>query len=199
MQQAPQGNPYEFITNPGQPPKSPLLGGSTKSRIFIVVGAIFLLLILFGIASTILSSGKNASTVALKNVIAEQEELIRISDIGFKDALGTEARGYAITVSLTMKTSQQELTERLTATKAKMNAIDLKAKNNPKTDEALTAAQASNRYDEALTEALNDNLSKYMKDLKSTYNSTGSEKTKAALNKAYDNAAILLKTTTKTE
>lgn len=199
MQQIPQGNPYDFITNPGPPPKKPLLGGSTKSRVIIVIGGIFLLFVIFGIASTILSSGKNTASLALKEVVAEQEELIRVADLGSKDALGSEARGYAVTVSMTLKTSQQETTERVTAAKMKISNTELKAKSSSKTDESLTAAKANNRYDEVLTEILNEKLNKYMKNLKSAYDLSGSEKTKTVLDKAYTNASTLLKSTTKTE
>lgn len=195
MQQTPQGNPYEFITNPGQAPKKPLLGGSTKSRVLLVVGGIFLLFIIFGIANALLSSGKNASTQALKNIVAEQEEIIRIADIGTTDALGSEARGYAITVSMTTQTNQQEMLDVLKTTKIKISNPELKAKFSAKTDEAFTAAKANNRYDEALTQALNESLTKYMKNLKSAYNVVSSEKTKTAIDKAYTNADTLLKTT----
>lgn len=198
LQQTPQNNPYEFITNPDQPSKKPAFGGSTKSRIILVSLGIVLLIIIATVISTVMGSAGRASVESLKNISAQQTEIIRVAELGNEGAISSETRAYISTISLTVTTSQQEVGERLTANKAKMSKVETASKLNSKTDESLNVAKANNRYDEELIATMNKELEKYMTSLKSAYDSNSSEKTRTALEKAYNNAGTLLATSPKT-
>lgn len=191
-QQQPQQNPYEFITNPAQPPKQPLFGGSMKSRILVVVIGLILIMIIGGVISTILSSAGKASRQQLKTALAEQVEIIRVSELGKNDALTSETRGYATTVNYVMKTNQISLEDRLKVQKIKVEKVERAAKFNPKTEEALKAASSNNRYDEVMTETLDKLLSEHQKTLRSAYNSNENEKTRVVLQKNFKDAELLL-------
>lgn len=186
MQQQPvQPNPYEFITNPGQ--QKPVGGGSTKSRIIVVaVGIVLLLVIGLGV-STLLSSAGKAAEQSLKDIVAEQEEIIRISETGAKDALSVETRSFAMTVLASVQTDQQKISKLV-----KLKPEERRAKQSSKTDEALTAAKANNRYDEVLTETLITRIGSYRTALKTAYDSTKAGKTRTTLSDTFDSASALL-------
>ena len=184
-------NPYGFITDPAKPPKTPMFGGSMKSRIILVVAGLIVVFILGLIINTLLSASSNKSNQVLKNAVAEQQEIIRISEMGMKDALTPDTKGYATTVNFVTKTSQKNLQERLGKQKIKMNKQDFASKTNTKTDELLKSASASNSYDEAMNSALDKLLEQHMKTIQTAYDMSGSAKTKEVLKKDFESTKIL--------
>lgn len=193
MQQQPQQNPYEFITNPTQPTNNRPLGGSMKTRIIVVIGGFILLLIIFSIISSILSSAGNAAKQSLKDVSAEQVEIIRVSELGMTEALGSQAKGYATSVNLIFITDKAALDERLSAQGIKMNKTELASKLNPKTEELLSAAGSNNRYDESLTEILNDLIANHQKTVQKAFQANeDAENTKSTLEQLFNNTDKLL-------
>ncbi len=184
-------NPYGFITDPAKPPKTPMFGGSMKSRIILVVAGLIVVFILGLIINTLLSASSNKSNQVLKNAVAEQQEIIRISEMGMKDALTPDTKGYATTVNFVTKTSQKNLQERLGKQKIKMNKQDFASKTNTKTDELLKSASASNSYDEAMNSTLDKLLEQHMKTLQTAYDMSGSTKTKEVLKKDFESTKIL--------
>ena len=184
-------NPYGFITDPAKPPKTPMFGGSMKSRVILVVAGLIVVFILGLIINTLLSASSNKSNQVLKNAVAEQQEIIRISEMGMKDALTPDTKGYATTVNFVTKTSQKNLQERLGKQKIKMNKQDFASKTNTKTDELLKSASASNSYDEAMNSALDKLLEQHMKTIQTAYDMSGSAKTKEVLKKDFESTKIL--------
>lgn len=184
-------NPYDFITNPNQPAPQSKLGGSLKSRIILVVVGVIVLMILAMVISNLMSSADRKALANLKTVAAEQIEIIRVSELGVNDAIGSQAIGYAITVNMVVKTSQKEFDERLSAHKVKLTQLEKTSKLDKKTEELLASAASNNRYDEQLTEILDDLLQKHQKTLKAAYESSKSAETKAVLSEVYNNAESL--------
>ncbi len=193
MQQPPQQpNPYGFITDP-TPPKPSILGGnSMKGRIIVVAGGAFILLILAMILITVMSSLGKAGTNQLKAVYAEQQELIRVANIGAKDALGTDTRGYATVVALSTQTSQQQILQLLQSRNVKITPEEAAAKLNSKTADILTGAAANNRYDETVRELLEERITSYNAALKAAYEDASNETDKQALSSAFDSSSVLI-------
>src|SRR5688572_9301031 len=81
---------YDFIFNPNQPTQKPLLpgGGSKKNRTLIVVaGTVILISLIMIIAGFISNLGKE-NTDALVSAAKQQQELIRIAEIGIQKSRG---------------------------------------------------------------------------------------------------------------
>lgn len=187
-----QQNPYGFIMNPEKPPKRPLFGGSMKSRILVVVAGVVLLMILGMVASALLSAGNKAVVNSLKDVIAKQQELIRVSDMGTKNASTSKAISFARTVNLTIKTDQAVIIDYLGRNKGSITDFEKNSAKNSNTDTILEASKANNRYDEVLTEELTKLLTSYRASLNTAYDTAKGENTKATLSKSYETAGTLL-------
>lgn len=193
-QPTPQPNQYDFITNAPAPPKKPLFGGSMKSRIFLVVGALVALMIIATIVSSILSSAGQTTIRNLKSVIARQQEIIRVAELGAKDGLSVNTRNFAKTVASSLQTEQASLIDLLGKNGGKLSKAEQAAELNDNTDKILEAAKANNQYDEVLLEELQSQLRDYQTSLKTAYDSADGSNTREALSDIYDSAGILLGT-----
>lgn len=189
----PQQNPYSFITSTGPAPKKPLLGGgSMKSRILLVGGTLLLIIIIFTVVSSLLSGGSKGTISGLKDIIAKQQEIIRIAELGAKDATSVDARNFAKTVSLTVQTDQTKTVEILSSNNGKIIKEEQAASFSSKTDQALEAAKANNQYDTVLKETLTTQLTAYLATLKKTHDGTNGKNTKENLSSSYKNASTLI-------
>ena len=191
---SPAQNPYDFITNPGTPPKKSLFGGgSTKNRVFVVAIGILVLIILATVVMSLLSSAGNGSTSALKSLVSQQEEIIRISELGTRNAKGIEARALAITTSLSVKTQQNEMVNYLSSKSTEVSKEELAAEKDTKIDATFEDATTNNRFDEVFTETLLRKLATYTNLLESTHKDAGNDKAQAVLKSSYISASTLLK------
>lgn len=196
MQQPPvQPNPYDFIHNPQKPPKQPLIGGSTKSRAIFVGVIVLVLIVVAVVVSSVFSSLANAGTSQLKTVYAEQQELIRLAEIGLKDAVGPDTRGFAGTTLLSTRTSQQKIQSVLSSRGVKITPQEAAAKKNARAEEILTGAAANNRYDETMQELLEERISSYNNSLRAAYDANDSQQARDALNEAFSGAGMLISKT----
>ncbi len=179
---------YNFITNPAQQQKKPLLpgGNSMQARIFVVLGGVILLIIIGVIVSTLISSGGKEAQATLLKTAQQQAELIRISTIGVKNARDPNTLNLASTTNLTLQSDQKVL---LTHVKADNKQLALG--KDTKTDIALTNAEQANKFDEVFAQTLQAQLVAYQKTLKSAYDATSNKKLKAALGEQFKNASTL--------
>lgn len=194
QQPAPPAGQYDFIFNPQQPKKTGGFGfgGSLKNRLSIIVVAGILLLLGFSLVSNLLSSGQKTTIRNLKTIVAQQQEIIRIAEAGAKDAKSTDARGFALTVKLSVTTDQQKMQTQLGAYKAKMTPQELAAKKSSDTDKTLADATTNNRYDEVLRETLASALGDYQRHIRTAYDGAVGTKTKATLESSFANTELLL-------
>jgi hypothetical protein len=189
---APQ-NPYEFITNAGKPQKSPGIGGnSTKTRLFVVLGGVLLLIIIGSIVASVLSSAGKGDLADLKNIAAEQQELIRLADLGKEKAGDSVTRNLAYNTSLSTTTQQQKLIAYLQTRGVKLTKEQLDVKKKATVDKELETAASNNRFDEAFSKLLNDSLLKYNQSLSSAYKSATGPKSKAVLEESFNNSVSIL-------
>lgn len=181
-------NPYEFIVSPKQPKKSLLPSNYSKTqRIIFVVAVLVIIMVIFMIASSFLSGGDEAKKLQFINMVNQQKELIRVSEIGVKKARSTEAKNLAITTQLSLTSEQPEL-------EAAAKSLGIKVKGsakNTKTDELLTKAEQANNFDAVFVEKLQADLLKYAKEVKIAYENNSSTKTKKSLEAQFNNAATL--------
>lgn len=185
------GKGYEFLTE--QPvKKNSLLGGSKKSRIAIAVAGAILLIIIGLVVYTLLNSASDGTKKDLVIAVQQQNELIRISEIGVKEATSGEARNLAVTTNLSLVSSQTELQDLAKKAGAKLDAKQLKAASNSQSDKTLEQAKQINRFDEEFTKIIESQLLAYQQTLKRIYQSAQNQNSKNSLNQLYENASILI-------
>lgn len=186
-------NPYDFIVNPGKPKKKSLLpssGSSKVQRALVITVVLIIIVVLFMVGSSLLSSGDKAKKEQLISVAKQQNELIRVSEIGLKKAKSAEARNLAMTTQLSLISEQAELQSAVKGTGVKISAKTIGGKD-PKTDDLFTKAEQANNFDDVFIQKLQADLTKYAKAVKVAYNNTTSKKAKLALEAQFNNAATL--------
>jgi hypothetical protein len=194
---APSQNPYDFIMNSGQPqmpgkmPRMTNGGGGQRQRILFVAIAGFIVLILGIIVFNILSSAGKGNTTLLKNLAAEQTELIRVSDLALTKAKSTKARNLAATATITVRTMKQRTTKLLSLKGIEVVPKELNAKLNEKTDDALDAAEQANRYDEVYIEYMLGALATYQNNLKAAYDVNTETNDRDVLSAAFSSTALI--------
>jgi hypothetical protein len=186
-------NPYDFITAPSQQPKRSLLpGNSFMGRIIIVLGGGFLLMIILLVAGSLLGRGSQSNVAALKKLAAQQQEIVRIADIGSTKAEASDIRARALTAKLSTQSQQKTLVSYLERTSGVVSVEELASQKDVATDELLNTATASNSFDEVFTTTLTELLNAYATDLQGVYDSTSNEETKQVLSESYTSTALLL-------
>lgn len=188
---------YDFIMNSSRKPaKKPILpsGNSAVQRITIAAGGGFVLLILIMIAFSLFSSDGGKRDAYL-SVAQSQSELARIANLASTDTSNT-AKNITVNIALTTTSDQKKLITVLEQNGTKFNSKDLLLKNNPKTDEELTAAKAAATYDTTLLQILDDQLNDYEGALSTAYDLSENQAVRQSLKQAYDNTQLLQKQVT---
>jgi len=183
---------YDFIFNQSKPGKKPLIpGGSTKKgRIIIVAaGAVILLMVIMIIVGLVNSAGK-ADTASLVSAAKQQQELIRVANVGIDKAKTQDAKNIAITTLLALESEQDDMQTAITAAGLKPKDV-LAGSQNAETDEALKTAEQNNRFDEEFLSIMTTSLTNYQRSVKAAYDGATSKKLKTALTTQYKSANIL--------
>lgn len=194
--QYPQQNPYDFIMNGGQPqPKRGLSlpgGGSKLQRVLLFAGGGSVLLVLLLMVFSLLSGGSGDQNQRLLGIAQQQAEIVRVTTLARDKARTSATQSLAATTSITIQSSQNDISGLLKKAKVKTDAKILASKNDPKTDSTLEAAAQNNRYDEVFTELLIREIKEYQADLKEAYDGTSSKTQKEILEAAFTSASTLL-------
>lgn len=189
--QDPNGTPYDFFMNP-QPQKNNIslgnLFGNKKVIIFAAVVVVLLLLIVVLSAG----GGKQAPTPLL-SVAQAQQEIIRVSADGAKNAQSTDLKNFAVTTGLSLSSDQRILLSYMGAHGAKPKTKDLSLTQNPQTDQALAAAAAANTYDTTFSATMQHELDDYQNKLETASSTATLKSEQALLKRESDNAALLRK------
>lgn len=188
-----QPNPYAFITDPKKLPKKGLLpsGGSQKSRLMVVLGGVFGLIILGVIIFTVISSIGGAEKQEWLTLAQKQQELIRLSDIGMDKAQNRETKNLAVTTKLSLMSSQADINKLAKAKGADVTTKSLALGKDASVDKTLTTATQTNQFDTVFSQLMKKELIEYQALLKKLYDGTENKKTKSGLSSAYTSAGIL--------
>lgn len=186
---------YSFITNPAAPPKKTLLSGnSLPQRLLIAVAGFGVLLVIIIIFISVVFGGNTSNTTRLVNLAAQQAELIRVAELGAKDASSAETKNFASTVDLSLTSAQNDLTALISRQGHKLKPTELTAAKNSQTDTALTTASQTNRFDATFNQTMKTSLQSYLEAVKSAYDASASKSEKAALQTLYTNTKLLFDT-----
>lgn len=188
-------DPYDFLRPTAGPPKGPrgwLANAGPKKLLISALALVGGLGLVAATAALIFGSGPS-NKQQLIDIAAEQNELIRIAEIGTTKSRGTTAKNLAFTAKYTLTTDQQPLLNALKKQRAKPTNRQLASGRNPRTDELLTAAEQANRFDEVFIKTLQEKLQAYQRQLKAAYDNPASgPKLKATLAQQYKNAVQLI-------
>lgn len=187
-------SPYGFILNAPNKPKQPLLKpNSLKSRLLIIVGgSLILMLLIIGVSTLVKRSGA-AKKAAIISLVAEQQEVIRVANLGTVGSKDLLIQSWAQTASSSVGSQQKSLTKYLAARNTILLKTELSAKLDPKTDEAFKTASVDNRFTEVFTEKFKAILLTYAQDLKKNYNNVKTPALKKLLSDSYKSTYLLLK------
>lgn len=198
-QPQPNGGNYDFIMNPAKPPRKPLLPtNSIASRLLVVVGGIFVLLIIFVVVSNLLK-GSNHVLPALTSVGQQQQELLQLTGADLQTGSSNQAptlsangKNFAATVQLTVGSAQSQLTTYLLNNhyKLKKNLFSLTLSKT--LDEQLSAAVSAGNFESTFDTVMQSQLKTYERVLQQAYGQVTGPKGRALLSSDYDQAQLLL-------
>ncbi|MEO8862918.1 MAG: hypothetical protein ABI354_01190 [Candidatus Saccharimonadales bacterium] len=190
---APRNGQYDFITDPSKPP-SKLSFGNTKKEKLIVAGVSVVVLIVIATIFSSLFSGGGGAKQDYTSILQQQAEIIRISQIGIKQATQSSAQHLAVNTNLTLQSQQKDIAPIAQAAGIKkLNGKTLALGKDDKVDSTLSDASASNQFDSVFVGILQKKLVTYNEILKKVYDSASGKKTKATLSAAYDQVDLLIK------
>lgn len=166
---SPQGNPYEFILNPNQPPKKKKMGGLGGNKLVMlaasIIGGALLIMIVLTIVLNALAP-KKISTQDLVGLAQTQTELLRVSRQASRSAVQQVTRNLATTVEYTMVTQQKQTLDVLAQNKVEVSPKELALKQNATTDQKFSTAKVTSTFDKTFTEIIQDELDNYAATLK---------------------------------
>jgi hypothetical protein len=193
-------NNYDFIMQPAQAPKQSLFklpGGGNHSiiiRIGLIAGGLIVLIILFSIVKSILIKGPDLSGYV--TVAQDQQELIHLfsgaaTNTTSLQALSTNDQNLTATASASLSSNQSQIITYLSNNHQKIKTKVLNLKINSALDSQLTTAQTAGTYEQTFQTVVQAQLSNYLKDLMSTYQSSSGKKGRALLKSLYAQAVLL--------
>lgn len=186
-------NPYGFILDPNKNEARKLLPSDSKrTRILIIVLASIILLLLVSMVFSMISKSSNAQVTRLKDLLAEQQEIIRVSAIGLENISTVETRNYLTTINYTAASQQQQLSKYLSGKKVTIEKTLYDSKLDTTTDKQLAAAVQNNKYEQIYDSILLTLLTEYQKDLKEAYKKATTNESKAILTSSFNSVSLLL-------
>ncbi len=195
----PEQNPYGFImddkpTQKQSPFKLPG-GGSKASKIAILVGGLFFLLIIGWMLLSLIGGGSKAQTEKLLDIAQQQTEIIRVAKIAdnSKAIRQTSTRNLAVSTAQIVESDNKQIIQVMANNKAQPKAKELNATADKKTDALLESATSNNTFDESFDQIFTTLLVNYQKTVKDAYDSSSSQSEKQALEVSFNNIAILIK------
>jgi len=191
----PGHNPYEFITNPRELPKKKTLfaPGSLRSRILIILGAGVLVTIAIIVLSSVLTSKRTANLENLRGLVAQQQEIIRVSAIGTANAKDATTKNFTQTTTDSVTSEQIQLNSFLVSKKIKITPLQLNAKKDAQTDLALETAKQASTFDSTVTTILLGLLTTYANDTAEAYKAATTPAAKAILETSFNSSSALVK------
>lgn len=190
--QPPANNPYEFIMNPQQPAKPKGFGGGKLPLLLaLIVGGATVLIIVLALLVNLLGS-KGANTEDFVGLVQSQNELVRVSNRGVKDAVQQSTKNLAVTTEFAMRTQQRETTALLTKAGRELGDKEATLKQNAKTDQQFTAAKSTSSFDLAFSQVMQNELTVYANSLKALFNKTTNPEVRDQLSAYYEQTQLLI-------
>lgn len=189
----PPEKPYDFILNPPQKPKQPLLpGGNNKIvRAGVILGGILVLFVLFSFVKGIVTS--NPSAEYLTAVVQDQQVIIQMTtQAKLVRSLNETNTNFVATANPSVKTSQSDMIAYLAKAGTKLKDKKLAERISPETSKELLASAETNTYNETFKASMTEVMKTYSKDLAAAYPKVKGPNGRKLLNDTYTQAQLLL-------
>jgi hypothetical protein len=160
-----------------------------KPVIYGVTGLLIVILLIVGLS--MLSGRQSGGTQAYINVLARNQEILRVTTVAQTQLQDPQVRAMAATASASLNSDKQQIINYLTTRHVKPKPAQLAADLDSTSDASLRTAAQNNSIDPAYVSYLRDALNKYVTDLRLAAKST-TEKGKAILNDAQASTLSLL-------
>lgn len=189
-----QSNPYDFILNEPPKKKRSLVpkGESKKQRMIIMFGFGAALLTVLIIIFSLISGAGNSSIENVESAAKEQQEIIRVAEIGERGARSSATQSFAISVKLAFTSTQQQFLTYLEGRDRKLKGKELNARLDEDTDVTLKTAGDSGKFDETFETVMTEHLEAHKQKLIKYYESAGSKTQKELFKGAYEQIQGLL-------
>ncbi len=186
-------DPYGFILNDPPKKKRAILpqGNSKKQRLIIMAGVAIAALTLFILIFALIFGSRGDSVKNIKTVAAQQQEIIRIAQLGEKQARSSKTQSFAVSTKLSITSSQQQVFAYLTKKDQMPKGKELGLAQSSKNDTILQTAADNGQFDEVFEETMTSLLQSYQKSLSKYYDSASSATQKQLLQDAYVQAKQL--------
>ena len=185
---------YDFILNSEQvkPSRKINLPQTKLTRIVIGLAAALVLIIMFGIISSLLKSPSNLPYIS--SVLEDQQELIHVSSVAANESdINNVNQNFASTATVALSSNATQLQSYLKANGQVLSSKVLNAKVSSLTDQRLTSAESSGDFNSTFNEIASSQLNTYLADLRLAYSKTTGPHGRALLTSFYNQANLLLK------
>lgn len=191
---------YDFIVNYDKHHRNNwLLTASLKTRIFVVGGGLFALLLISWIFIALLSSAGSVSTAGLIDLTQRQNELVHLATIASTQAKQQPTIDFAASLRLSAQSDQNQLLSYLNLLHAKPSNEVLILRQSSTVDKQLTTAAASGAFDQTFVTTVQAQLATYIQALQQTYKSASTPTERQLLSQEYNHAQLLLTQSKQTE
>lgn len=192
-QQPGQFNPqqYDFIMNDPAKPKKSLFsfgGGQSNKLIMILLGLIGLIIVI--VVGSLLLGGTQTVKDQLIDIAQEQNEIIRVAEIGQTTSTQSSTKQLAQTIKLVTATDQNNILGLKGV--GKVNDKTLAQKQDVSIDQRLTAAEQNGEFDATFYTIIGQLLTTYQRDVRSAFDASNNAETRQTLSNTYENATLLL-------
>lgn len=161
-------------------------------RLLVVVGIVFIVIVLFGFIFRMVGSNPNFDKASMLSIAQDQTELIRLTSLGTESSTSQKLKNFSVTARMSLKSDQQQLLTYLSESGYSPDPKQLPLKQDPATDNQLSAAVSSSTFDVTYDGIMERALQNYMTNLSNAYDSSG-ENTQKVLKSNYNHANLLLK------
>jgi hypothetical protein len=166
---------YDFILKDKQAPKKGLSLPALNLPKPIIYGlGVFIILIIFAIVASLLSSGSNNSILAYTSVQARAQEIVRVSTSVEALAQDAPTQDLATTTLNVLGNEQTRLSAYLTLNKIKLSTAGLAGDMNSATDTQMQTASTNGDLNAVFTAYLKSQLALYSGELQNAYKVAGS-------------------------
>ena len=189
---------YDFILNPAKPakpiiPLAPILNGKNKfSRIFIILGLIFIIIIFLAVVLNLTKGTSNDA--ALVSVAADQSALLNVINNANSSTTAVPASDQNIlaTSALALKSSSSQLLAYMSANDLKITTLQLNSKISSAANTEIATSQSSGNYSQTLNAVLISQFNTYQSDLRYANSLTKGIHGRALLSSDYNQAKLIL-------
>lgn len=186
---------YDFIFNPAKPTRPGLLNGNSLKQRLVIAGAGLVILIIAVTAVINLLSGSSDYFPSVLAVAQQQQEIVHLTTAVAQNPqtkLNTANANLAVTLQLTVGSSQHDLLSYLKNNGHKVSSNQLNQKVSTAVDQQLTTAAQAGTYDATFDNIIQSQLQAYQQYLLIALAKDKGPKGQALLNSYLQQTKLLL-------